>query len=228
MKGLEGKLASPVATVLGSTLSVIAGIVIIIVTALYMAGSPDLYVRGFLHLIPIRRRPRVLEAMAGVGRSLQLWTLGQLVDMLTVGVLAAVGLMLVGVPAPYALGVLSGLLTFIPYFGAILAAVPAVLVALTVGWKTAIWALGVYTLCHCVEGYLVGPLVQRRLLELPPALTVMSMTFFGTLFGVLGLALGTPLAATALVVVRLLYVEDGLEDHSVGRPLLDGIGPYEP
>ena len=216
LRGIESRVASSAGTILGPSMNMVAGLVIVLVTAIYLAAAPGLYVRGVLHLVPFSRRSRVHEAMLKIGHVLRLWVLGQLVAMLAVGVLAGGGLLLVGVPAPFALGVLTGLLTFIPYFGAIAAAVPAVLVALTVSWTTAIWALGVYTLCHCIEGYLVAPLVQRRLIALPPALTVMSMTFGGTLFGVLGIALGTPLAAAVLVAVRLLYVNDYLGDHATG------------
>lgn len=212
---LRGRLSAPIETVLGLSLSMLAGGVVIVVTALYLAADPELYVRGALHLFPFHMRPRLREVMVHVGKTLRFWVLGQLVDMLAVGVLSGVGMALLGVPAPFALAVLSGLLTFVPYFGAILAAVPAFLVALTVGWTIALWTLGVYTLCHCVEGYIIAPLVQRRLVDLPPALTVIAMAIAGALFGLLGLALGTPLAATGLVVVRMLYVTDVLGDDTV-------------
>ena len=193
----------------------LAAVVVIIVTAVYLAAAPELYVQGVLHMFPFRMRSRLREVMECTGEILRLWVLGQLVDMAAVGVLAGVGMLALGVPAPFALGVLSGLLTFIPYFGAILAAVPATLLALTVSLPTAFWALGIYMLCHCIEGYVIAPLVQRRLVHLPPALTVMSMTVAGALFGLLGLALGTPLAAAALTMVRMLYVEDVLNDNTV-------------
>ena len=212
---LRGRLAEPMETMLGSSLSVLAGSVVVIVTAIYLAANPLLYVRGALHLVPFGMRPRLHQVMRCIGKALRLWVLGQLVDMVVVGVLSGAGMWLLGVPAPFALAVLSALLTFIPYFGAILAAVPATLVALTVGWETALWALGVYTLCHCVEGYLIAPIVQRRMVDLPPALTVMSMTVAGALFGILGLTLGTPLAAAGLIAVRMLYVEDALGDDTV-------------
>jgi len=213
---LRGHLASPATAALGSSLDIIAGLVVIIVTAIYLAASPELYVRGVLHLFPAHRRKQIGDALQQTGKTLQRWALGQLVDMIIVGVLAGGGLWLLGVPVPFALGVLAGLLTFIPYFGAILAAVPAILLAFTVSGTTALWALGIYTLCHCIEGYLIGPIVQRRLVDLPPALTVVSMTVSGALFGVLGIVLGTPLAAVGLTLVRKLYVEDTLDDGTVG------------
>lgn len=216
LHALVGRFAAPAESLVGLSIGAVADVLIVAVTTLYLASSPGLYVRGVLHLVPLRFRPRANEVMAHVGRVLQMWFLGQAIDMAVVMVLSGAGLLLVGVPVPYALAVLSGLLTFVPYIGPIFAAVPAVLVALTVSWPTAIWALGVYTLCHCVEGYVVAPLVQRRMVELPPALTVMAMTTAGTLFGVLGIVLGTPLVAACLVVVRMLYVEDKLGDSSMG------------
>ena len=207
------RLAAPFESVLGVSLRTLAGFIVLVVTSLYFAAAPDVYVRGVLHLVPIPYRPRVQQVMEETAHMLRLWLLGQLVDMLAVGILAAVGLRLVGVPVPYALAVLAGLLTFVPYFGAIVAGIPAVLVALTVSVPTALWTLGVFTLCHCVEGYVVSPLVQRRLVELPPALTVLSMTVMAALFGAMGVIVGTPVAVAGLVSVRMLYVGDFLGDH---------------
>lgn len=217
-QGLTERLAAPVESVLGLSVRMIAGGVVLLVTTLYFAAAPDLYVRGVVRLVPIPHRPRARQVMEEIGRVLRLWLLGQLVDMVTVGVLAAAGLWLAGVPVPFALGALAGLLTFVPYFGAIVAGIPAVLIAFSVSFSKALWALGIYTLCHCIEGYVVAPLVQRRLIELPPALTVLSMTVMGALFGALGIVLGTPVAAAGLVAVRMLYVGDVLGDHEAEPP----------
>ena len=207
------RLAQPTEEVLSVSLRTLAGLIVLIVTTLYFAASPETYVRGVVRLVPIPYRPRALQVMEELAHVLRMWLLGQLVDMVAVGVLSAVGLWLAGCPVPFALGVLAGLLTFVPYFGAIAAGIPAVLIALTVSVPTALWALGVFTLCHCVEGYVVAPLVQRRMVELPPALTVLSMTVMATLFGAMGVILGTPVAAAGLVTVRMLYVGDFLGDH---------------
>ena len=150
-----------------------------------------------------------------VGSTLQWWSLGQLIDMAVVGVLSGIGLMLLGVPLALALGVLAGLFTFVPYFGAIAAAVPAMLVGLTVSWQTALWVLVIFLICHGIEGYLVSPLVQRRTVHLPPALTILSMTILGTIFGPLGVILGTPVVAALLVIIREAYVGGVLGDPEV-------------
>lgn len=211
-------LAKPFEEVLSVSLSAVVGAVVLLVTTLYFAASPEVYVRGVVSLVPIPRRARVHQVMEELGHTLRRWLLGQLVDMVVVGVLASVGLWLAGVPVPFALGVLSGLFTFVPYLGTIVSGVIAVGVALSVSLTKALLALGVFTICHIVEGYIVAPLVQRRLVELPPALTVLSMTIMGTLFGVLGVILGTPVAAAGLVSVRMLYVGDFLGDHESEPP----------
>ncbi len=204
------QLVGPAETALRVTLRTLSYVVILVVTSFYLAINPSLYLEGVIALVPLRNRARVREVMGQIGHALRLWFAGQLIDMVTVGILAAAGLDYLGVPEAYALGALAGLLTFIPYFGAVLAAVPGVAIALTIGWPTALWAVAVYVACHFVEGYVVAPLVQRKLIELPPALTIVSMTIMGTLFGPLGILVGTPLAAVLLIAVREFYVRDAL------------------
>jgi predicted PurR-regulated permease PerM len=215
-------LASYVGTVATTTVGGLVTGFVLVVTALYFAISPALYVGGVVRLFPLRYRPRAHAVLSDIGRTLQLWSLGQLIDMAVVGVLTGIGLTLLGVPLALALAVLAGLFTFVPYFGAIAAAVPAILVALTVSWQTALWVAVIFTACHCIEGYLVAPLVLQNTAELPPAVTILSMTILGTLFGPLGLILGAPVAAAALVVVREAYIGDVLgENDRVGPSAAD-------
>jgi len=215
------QISVPALKVVGLTVGMLAETVLVLITALYFAISPALYQRGLVRLVPIGHRPRALAILRSIGRTLRRWLLGQMVDMLAVGILTAIGLSIIGVPVPLALAVVAGLLTFIPYFGAIAAGVPAVLVALTVSPIAALWTVGVFLVCHTVEGYVLSPLVQRRLVELPPALTLLSMTAAGTLFGPLGIILGTPLAAAGMVAVREAYVVSVLGDVDAHDPLSD-------
>lgn len=212
------QVSAPAFKVLGLTLSALADLILVVITALYLAISPALYQRGLVRLIAIRHRPRALAIMRSIGRILRLWLLGQMVDMFVVGMITAIGMSILHVPVPLALGVVAGLLTFIPYFGAVVAGVPAVLVALTVSSTTALYAAGVFLLCHLVEGYVLSPLVQRRLVEMPPALTLLSMTAAGALFGPLGIILGTPMAAAGMVAIREGYVVDVLGDADAHDP----------
>ena len=211
-----GEIAAPAMKVLGISLDLVASLVLLVITALYLAASPAMYINGTLRLVPIAHRARGREIMHETGRTLRRWLLGQVADMLAVAVLTALGLSLLGVPVPLALGALAGLLTFIPYFGAFMAGVPAVLVAFSVSPHLALLTLGVFLGVHLVEGYVISPLIQKRMVELPPAVTVIAMTVSGTLFGPIGIILGTPLAAACMVLVRELYVVDTLGDREVG------------
>lgn len=191
---------------------------VLMVTALYFAISPMLYVNGVVRLFPLRYRPHALHVMLDIGSTLRWWSLGQLIDMAVVGVITGVGLSLLGIPLALALGVLAGLFTFVPYFGTIASAIPAIAVALTQGWQAALWVLVIFLVAHGIEGYIVSPLVQRRTVELPPALTILSMTVLEAVFGPLGVILGTPVAAVLLVSVREAYVGQVLGDPEIAGP----------
>lgn len=215
LQGLAERAVSPAAQIFTFSLTTLTELFVAVITAIYFAASPSIYVGGMVRLAPIRHRARLREVFRAVAHVLRMWVLGQLVSMVAVGVLASAGLWLAGVPAPFAIGLVSGLLTFVPYVGTIVSGAIAVLIALSAGLSTAVWALGVFVVCHLFEGYVIAPIVQRRILELPPALSVLSMTVLGTLFSLPGVILGTPLAAAVLVLVQSLYVGDVLGDHEV-------------
>jgi predicted PurR-regulated permease PerM len=184
---------------------------VLLIIAFYLALDPELYLDGVVLLFPLAYRNRARSILQSAGQSLLLWSLGQVVEMGVVGTLAALGLSLLHMPLALALAVLAGLLTFVPYFGPVAGAIPALMMGLSTGWQTSLWVLAIFLCCHVVDAYLVGPYVQRRTVRLPPALTVLSMSVLGSLFGPLGVVIAAPLAAVLLVVVRKAYVEDVLE-----------------
>lgn len=209
----KGALLGHSATsVVAGTLGGIGSVVLVLITALYLAAAPQFYLNGSIRLFPLTYRPRAREIALEIGSVLRWWMLGQLVDMVVVAVLASVGLALLHVPLALALGVLAGLLTFIPYVGAFIAAVPGLVVAMTVGLSTVVWVIVIYLGCHMIEGYVVSPLVTRRMVHLPPAVTVFSMAIFGVIYGGFGVVIATPITAAALVLCREAYVADTLGD----------------
>jgi predicted PurR-regulated permease PerM len=132
------------------------------------------------------------------------------VSMLVVGVLTGLGLWLIGVPSALALGLLAGVLEFIPLAGPVLAAIPALLLALTVGVDTALWAGGLMLLIQQIEGNLIQPLVQRYAVQLPPALFLFALIGFAAMFGAIGIVLAAPLTVVVYVLNKRLYVQDAL------------------
>ncbi len=204
--------AGPVAGVLSTMFGAIADVVIVLFVGLYLAVKPDLYVNGLLHLVPIAKRPRATAVLHTVGYTLRWLLVGQLSAMIVVGVLTTVGLLLLGVPLGLLFGILAGLLEFVPTIGPLISAVPAVLLALTQDTSTALYVVLLYAAIQLIEGNVLTPLVLQRAVELPPVLTITALVVLGTLFGFLGLLLATPLLATALVLVKMLYVQDVLGD----------------
>ena len=128
--------------------------------------------------------------------------------MVLVFVLTGLGLWAIGVPAALALALLAGLAEFVPIVGPIVAAVPALLIALSAGWQTALWTLLLYLAIQQVEGNVIQPLVQHRVVSLPPAITVFAVVAFGLLFGSLGVLFATPLAVVVFVAVWTLWVRE--------------------
>ncbi|WP_342642164.1 AI-2E family transporter [Rhodoligotrophos ferricapiens] len=194
-------------------LGVIANLLLVVVAAVYFAARPDFYRRGCLLLFPPNVREEVSEAAGNAGHALQLWLLGQLVSMALVAVLTTAGLYVIGVPSALALGMLAGLLEFVPVVGPILSVIPAVLLALPEGGFTPLWVIVLYIVIQQVESNVILPLVQRRAVDLPPALTLFALLAFGVLFGPLGVLLATPLTVVCFVMIKQLYLRDTLEER---------------
>lgn len=198
--------------VISTTFGIVANIVIVLFIAIYLAAQPHLYVRGAVRLVPMHRRQRTMEVLAAMGHILRWWLLGQLSLMLLIGAITGLGLWLLGVPLWLALALLAGVLEFIPYVGPILAAIPAVLVALGESVALAQYVILLYIAIQAFESYLLQPLVQHKAVYLPPVLIIFAQIVLGVLLGGLGLLLATPLAAATMVGVRMLYIEDVLGD----------------
>jgi predicted PurR-regulated permease PerM len=197
---------------------VVGGIAIIIFLGIYFAAEGRRYARGALRLAPVARRPRLREIQDETASAVWYWMLGRLFSMTVLGVLTALGLWLLGIPLPIALGFLTAIMTFVPYIGSIVSAIPAVLIAGSINIGLAIYVIVLYVGVHVVEGYILVPLVQRRVVHLPPGLTLSAQIVLGVLAGFLGLLLATPLVAAALVIIRMAYIEDVLGDRSADAP----------
>lgn len=207
-----GSLGGYITGVASSTFGIVGSLLLIAVTAIFLALSPKTYLDGAVRLLPPAARPRGRDVLLETGDTMQLWFIGQLVDMLAVTILVGVGLYILGVPLVLALALFAGLLNFIPFIGALAGAIPAILVALGQSPTLALWVAGLFLVVQTLEGNLIAPLIQKRTVSLPPALTIFSQTILGTLFGPLGLILATPIMAAVMTVVRKAYVETVLEN----------------
>ena len=201
-------------SVFGSAIGVAADLALIFFIALYLAAQPRHYARGVLELAPEPRRARIGKLLETLGKALWLWIVGKLASMAAVGVLTATGLLLLGMPSALALGLIAAVAELVPFFGPLLAAVPALLLAAAHDSIGPAPVLLLYLAIQQVESYVILPLIQKRVVSLPPALTLAAILAFGVLFGPLGVLLAEALAVTGLILVKVLYIEDALGRHT--------------
>ncbi|HEX9960022.1 MAG TPA: AI-2E family transporter [Pyrinomonadaceae bacterium] len=197
-----------------STVGAIANFFIVILLAIYLATEPQTYIRGFSKLFTFDKRRRVVEVFNTIGETLQMWLVGKVASMLFIGLLTWIGLWIIGVPLSFTLGLIAGLLSFIPNFGPILSAVPAILLAFIASPITAVYVMGLYVGVQLIESNVVTPIIERETVELPPALTIVSQLALSVLIGGLGLVLATPILAVIMVLVQTVYIEDVLGDKN--------------
>ncbi|HUP97378.1 MAG TPA: AI-2E family transporter [Usitatibacter sp.] len=182
-------------------------LILVMFLALYLAADPATYRNGLLLLLPKEVRPRVGEALDAAGVALRKWLMGQLAAMVFVGVVTAIGLWIAGVPLAIPLGILSGVLDFVPIIGPFVAAIPGVLIAFAQGPQVALYAVIVYVAVQFIEGHFVIPFAQKWAVAMPPALSLIAMVAFGVVFGLPGVLFALPLTVVAMVLVQKLYVE---------------------
>ena len=188
----------------------IAETVVVIVAGIFLASQPRFYATGAIKLFPPAKRALISEAMTESEDALQLWLKGQLMAMVVVGLLTGFGLWMLGVPSAGTLGLLAGLLEFIPFAGPLLAMIPAVLLALAVSPDMAFYVLLLYLAVQQFEGNVLTPLVQQYAVDLPGVILLFSLLGFGMIFGTLGVILAAPLAVVTYVLVKRLYVVEAL------------------
>jgi len=189
--------------------------VLIFLVAIYLAAQPELYRNLLFRIVPPNFRLVTIKMCDRAGQVLLRWLLGQFVVMMAIWILSGLGLWALGIEAPVALGLVGGLLTFIPYFGAIIAAIPATLVALTQSPLEAVWVITMYAGVHFVEGNFITPLVQAEATSLPPVLSLLSTVAFSILFGFSAVLLATPLTLLMLIALDVFYIEYVLGETGV-------------
>ena len=203
-------LLSGVGGFFSSTIGAIGNFFIVILLAIYLASEPRFYCRGFTNLFPLDKRTRVREVLFAISDTLRWWLIG---SMIFIGLLTWIGLSILGVPLALTLGLIAGLLSFIPNFGPIISALPALLLAFIDSPIKAVYVLALFVGVQLIESNLVTPLIERETVELPPALTIVFQLALAVLVGGLGLVLATPLLAVIMVLVQMVYIQDVLGDR---------------
>lgn len=216
-KKLVEKISSPqslqkakqiAGTLFRSTFGVLGDMYVVLFIGLFFTVSPQLYKKGIIKLAPPKGKRKTELVLEQMGTNLQKWLKGKLFAMLVVFILTAVGLAIIGIPMWLTLALLAAILNFIPNFGPLIAMVPAVLVALMQGPQTAMFVAGLYIVVQVAESNFITPSIQKKLIEIPPAIIIIAQLFMGVLTGGWGLILATPLVVIIMVIVQETYIKN--------------------
>jgi predicted PurR-regulated permease PerM len=208
--GREVLTGSTVSTAAGVGLTVATALslgVVVFISTVYLVIRPEPWVNGFVSLFPAGWRQRTREVLQEMYHTVQRWFIGQLAAMTFIAVFWAISLSVIGIPFALLLGIFSGLVSFIPYVGALISVVIPVLLALISDPFTAVWVILAFIIIQQIEGNLLQPIVMSRAVDLHPALVVFAILVMGTLFGLVGVLLAVPLMAALQVLVRELWVK---------------------
>jgi predicted PurR-regulated permease PerM len=205
--GSKEKLEQVFSTFFSSTFGLLGDIYVVLVLGLFFTASPSVYKNGIVKLIPKKSKKEAEKLLERIATTLTKWLKGQLLAMLVVAVLTAIGLTILGMPMAFALALIAGVLNFIPNFGPIIAMIPAVLIGFTIDTTTAILVAALYIVVQVIESSFVTPQIQKKMINMPPAIIIIAQLFMGVLTGGWGLVLATPLVAILIVVVEQLYIE---------------------
>lgn len=188
---------------------------VILVVGLFLALSPSVYTKSTITLLPKLYRDKGEYLLKRSYGAIEQWLIGQFVVMAFVGVATGVALWLMGIPFALAMGVIAFVLDFVPVIGPWLSAVPILLLVLIVSPDLILWTLVMIVVVQQLESYVVAPIVQQRLIDLPPVALLLSQIIMGTLTGVLGITMATPLMVVIIVWVQVVYVKFTLQDYSI-------------
>lgn len=187
-----------------TTASVVGAFVILSIASLYLAAEPETYLKCVRFITPGIYRKTVERCLTRATMQLRWWLLAKMVSMLAVGVMVFVGLWILQVPLAGTLSAIAACLTFIPNVGPILSAVPAGLLAFAASPFKGMGAISLFCLVHFIEGNFVTPLAERRLVKLPPAITLAVQLLLASTTGALGIALAAPLTAAMFGIAQEL------------------------
>ncbi len=197
-----------------SAVNIVINFFVIVLAGAYLTIDPQAYQKNLVALFLPKKRNKVTETMRAVGKTLQWWLAGRLLSMAVIGVATTIGLMLIGVPLAFVLGVFAAIVSFIPNIGPILSAIPAVLLGFSQSPQIALYVVLLYVAIQIVESYLLTPLIERKTVSIRPAFLLIVQLLFGIFFGILGLTLASPIVAAGIVLTRKLYIEPMEEKSS--------------
>jgi predicted PurR-regulated permease PerM len=190
-----------------SSFGVLSDLYIILLLAIFFIASPTVYKNGMVKLLPSKAKEKGTKIIGKINSILKGWLKVQLIGMAFIGIATAIGLTIIGIPMVLTLALLAAIFNFIPNFGMLLALVPAVLIGLTHGIGTALIIVCIYTFIQFIQNAIQQPLIQAKMINIPPALSITSQIALGLLVGFWGILLATPVLIILIVIVEELYIK---------------------
>ncbi len=204
---LTGSAVSTAAGVGLTAATVVSLAVVVFISTIYLVIRPEPWVNGFVSLFPAGWRQRAREVLQAMYHTVQRWFIGQLTAMTFIAIFWAISLSVIGIPFGLLLGIFGGLISFIPYVGAMISVIIPILLALISNPFDVVWVILAFVIIQQIEGNILQPIVMSRAVDLHPALVVFAILAMGTLFGLVGILLAVPLVAALQVLVRELWVQ---------------------
>ncbi len=201
------KLMATAQSFFSTGFGVLGDLYIILFLGIFFTVNPSLYKDGILILVPRHKKELGRHIIDRISVSMKGWLKGMLISMVLITILIATGLSIIGIPVALILALITGILELVPNIGSFAAMIPGVLLAFTISTNTAIGVAIFYIVCQTITANIVTPLIQKKIINLPPALTLISQLIMGTVSGALGVILAVPLLAILIILIDELYVK---------------------
>ncbi|WP_018982892.1 AI-2E family transporter [Salinimonas chungwhensis] len=206
-----------VSSFFSTTINGFGSMIFALVLGLFLIVNPKQYIDGAVTLIPPSHRQRARDVLDACGVALSGWLIAKITSMIVVGILTTVGLWALGIELALILGIIAAFLSFIPNLGPIIAFIPAAMVSMITGLDALLYVTILYVAIQAVESYVITPVLQAEIADLPPALTLFAQVILAGMVGMMGILLAAPLVVTLMVIVKMWYVEDLLEARTVSE-----------
>lgn len=205
-KDMQQKAREVASAFFKSTFGILGDVYVVLFLGVFFTAAPELYRKGIVRLIPPKGRQKTKQILDKISGNLKKWLAGKIFAMFVVFVLTAIGLLALGFRMWLVLALIAGLLNSIPNFGPMIALIPALLLGLVQGMDTALLVSALYIVIQVLESNAITPLVQQKLVSVPPALIIITQLVVGAFSGFWGLLLATPLLLIVMVLINDIYL----------------------
>lgn len=196
-----------------STFSFITDILIILILGIYFAATPQLYIDNIRILFPKKQQKEIKLIFHHWGKALKWWLVGRFSSMIVVAVLTGIGLWIAGMDLALSFAIIAGVLSFIPFIGPFISFIPPFLMSFVQSSSMALYVVVVYVFVQTLESYLITPLIEKRVVSLPPALVIIMQILMGVIFGTLGILFASPIAVIIIILIQILYIRNYLGEE---------------